>query len=221
MVAGNDPEGAVDAVTRSQHAFIDMDRMMASTKANIVAELRKSAESLGLLGTVLDARVIHLDVLTALAVARTYGDDKLKSMMEAQGMSTDLDKKAADRIKESTLGKMLSGGALGTGKRGPKAGSNTNAAFEKLAKIASLDDGSLNRAIGRALVDTGIIAGFETEKPFGSKDRMYYSDLYVERNEGDPIRLEFMWRKDTQKAAISNYVLKKLESYGKAVGLIP
>jgi hypothetical protein len=220
VVAGNDPEGAVNAVTRSQHAFIDMDRMMSSTNANIVAELRKSAESLGLLGTVLDARVIHLDVLTALAVARTYGDEKLKAMMESQGMSTDLDKKAVDRIKESTLGKMLSGGGLSTGKRGPKAGSNTNAAFEKLAQIASLDDGSLNRAIGRALVDAGIITSFDTEKPFGNKDRVYYSDLYVERNEADPIRLEFMWRKDTQTAAISNYVLKKLEAYGKAVGLI-
>jgi hypothetical protein len=68
-------------------------------------------------------------------------------------------------------------------------------------------------------VGAGLIDRFEAEKVFG-KDRTYYSDLFVERSSADPIGLEFMWRNSTGTAAISNYVLKKLESYGKAVGLL-
>jgi hypothetical protein len=67
-------------------------------------------------------------------------------------MSTDRDDKALDRIRESVLGKLLAGATLGTGRRGPKPGSNTVAAFEKLAQIASADDGAINRSIGAALL---------------------------------------------------------------------
>ena len=219
VIAGNDPEGSVNAVTRGRYAFVDIDRMMTSTEANIVADLQKNAAKLGILGTVLDARVIHLDIRTALAVARAYGDDKLKALMVAQGMSIDADTTAKTKIKESVLGRLIAGSTLGTGRRGPKPGSNTIAAFEKLALIASKDDGAINRAFGTALKDAGLISDFATERDFG-KDRKYFSDLYVERDSRDPIRLEFMWRSKTGTAQVSNYVLKKLESYGKAVGLL-
>lgn len=219
VVAGNDPEGAVNAVTRGRHAYVDIDRMMTSTEANIVADLQENAAKLGILGTVLDARVIHLDILTALAVARTYSDEKLKELMLAQGMSVDPDHKASERITTSVLGRLISGATLGTAKRGPKPGNNTIAAFEKLALIASKDDGALNRAIGTALKSTGLVTSFEIEKEFG-KERKYFSDVYVERDGHNPVRLEFMWRKSTGTAQVSNYVLKKLESYGKAVNLL-
>lgn len=219
IVAGNDPEGSVNAVTRGRHAYADIDRMMTSTNANIVVDLQANVSKLGILGTVLDARIIHLDVFTALAVARTYGDEQLKELMAARGMSTDRDSKALDRIRESVLGKLLSGSTLGTSRRGRKPGSNTVAAFEKLAEIASINDGALNRAIGAALVDAGLAETCQTEKEFG-KDRKYYSDLQVKRPSTESVRLEFMWRKSTGTAEISNYVLMKLDNYGKAVGLL-
>ena len=43
---------------------------MSSTGANIVEELKKYPDQVGILGTVLDSKIIHLDVLTALAVAK-------------------------------------------------------------------------------------------------------------------------------------------------------
>jgi hypothetical protein len=81
-------------------------------------------------------------------------------------------------------------------RRGRKPGSNTTAAFAKLAEVASINDTAINRAIGEALKAAGVIKSYETEKPFGT-DWTDYSDLYVINASGERIRLEFMWRRST------------------------
>ncbi|OZG27690.1 hypothetical protein BH683_017620 [Williamsia sp. 1138] len=218
VVSDSNAESAVNAVTRGRDAYADIDRMMTSTNANIVADLQKFPDRLGILGTVLDARVVYLDVFSALAVARTFADDSLRQLMTEKGMSTSKDSKAIDRIGDSTLGILLQGSTLGTGRRGAKAKGNTLSAFSNLTAIASDNDTLINIAIATALKQTGIITDFEPEKLFG-KDRKYYSDLIVTLPTGESIRLEFMWRNSTGSADISNYVLKKLEIYGKSIGL--
>ncbi|MCC3328329.1 hypothetical protein [Nocardia abscessus] len=218
VIAGNDPSSTVGALTRGPFAYADIDRMMTATDANIVAELKKYPAQIGILGTVLDARVLHLDVLSALAVAREYGDDELKSLMKDAGMAVNRDAQAKSRIMESVLGTLLKGGKLGTGRRGTRGGGSTQTAFENLAKIARTSDGAINRAIGNALVDCGIIIGFETEKSLGT-ELSYKSDIACIRPNG-PVRLEMMWRTKTNMAEVSNYTLKKLEQYGKAIKLL-
>lgn len=56
VIAGNDPEPDVAALTRGGYAHADIGKLMASTGANIVKELRKYPERVGILGTVLDAQ---------------------------------------------------------------------------------------------------------------------------------------------------------------------
>ncbi|SQI35940.1 Uncharacterised protein [Rhodococcus coprophilus] len=219
VLAGNDPEGAVEAVTRGGHALADIDRMMTATGANIVAELKKTPDRIGILSTVLDARVLYLDTVTALAVARQYGDADLKELMRAKGMSTSSDASAATRLRDSGLGQLLQGGTLGTGKRGPKTGPDTKAAFNNLAQIARTNDIALNRAIGAGLADAGLIERAETERMLGTEFK-YKSDLYCERSGLQPVRLEMMWRARAGRADISNYVLGKLAKYGRAMGLL-
>ena len=63
-----------------------------------------------------------------------------------------------------------------------------------------------------------MIDGFEVEKDLGTELK-FTSDLYCMRS-GEPIRLEIMWRTNTGRAAIANYVLGKLGNYGKAIGLL-
>jgi DNA (cytosine-5)-methyltransferase 1 len=75
----------------------------------------------------------------------------------------------------------------------------------------------LNKAIGEALIAAGLVSSFETEKPLGTVLR-FDSDLYILRN-GEPIRIEVMWRTTTGRAEIANYVLTKLGNYAKAIGL--
>lgn len=218
VVAGNDVEGDVAALTRGGFAYADIDRLVNSTGANVVHDLKKQPDDLGILGTVLDVKILHLDVFTALAVARQHANDRLRELMKAEGLSTNKDKQADTRLTASELGLIVSGGSLGTRRRGSKPGNNTKTAFEGLARIARNDDGLLNRAIGEGLVSAGLVESYETEKQLGTQLR-FDSDLYVMRG-GQPIRLELMWRTTTSRAEIANYVLTKLGNYAKAIGLI-
>ncbi|GAA4714547.1 hypothetical protein GCM10023215_67160 [Pseudonocardia yuanmonensis] len=218
VITGNDSEGDVAALTRGAFGTTDVSRAMSSTGANIVEELKKYPDQVGILGTVLDSKIIHIDVLTALAVARLYGDTALHDLMRAQNMTVKPSASDKGRIESSELGLLLGGKSLATRKRGPKPGSGTQTAFANLAKIAQSDDGALNRAIAAGLVATGLIKSFETEKSLGTS-LTYYSDIYAELD-GGPIRLEVMWRLKAGRADIANYTLGKLGSYGRAIGLL-
>lgn len=218
VIAGNDVEGDVAALTRGGFAYADIDRLVNSTEANIVHELKKVPDDLGILGTVLDVKILHLDVFTALAIARQYASDELREAMRNEKLSVSKDRQAHDRLRASELGLIIAGNSLGTRRRGMKPGGNTKTAFEGLARIARTQDGLLNRAIGAALVSAGLVDSFEAEKALGTVLR-YNSDLYVMRD-GEPIRIEIMWRTDTSRAGIANYVLTKLGNYARAIGLI-
>jgi DNA (cytosine-5)-methyltransferase 1 len=218
VIAGNDPDADVAALNRGGQALADIDRLMTSTGANIVKELKKFPDQIGILGTVLDARILHVDMVTALAVARQFGDDELHGLMRAKNMSTQPDETARTRLLGSELGVIMAGETLGTRKRGSKPGGGTQQAFNSLAEIARTRDALCNRAIGAAMVDLGLINEFEVEKDLGTELK-FTSDLYCIRN-AEPIRLEIMWRTETGRAAIANYVLGKLGNYGKAIGLL-
>lgn len=218
VIAGNDPEGDVAALTRGGYAYADIDRLLTATAANIVEELRKHPEQLGILGTVLDAKILHVDRVTILAVARAFGDERLHELMRDSGMSTTADAKAGERLASSELGLIFAGESLGTRKRGSKAGGGTDAAFGSLAKIARTNDSAINRAIGSGLVDLGLIDDFDIERDLGTS-LTFTSDLYCKRG-NEPIRIEVMWRSTTSRAEIANYVLTKLGNYGRAIGLL-
>jgi len=192
---------------------------MTSTNANIVGELKKSPDSVGILGTILDARIIHLDLFTVLAVARTYGNKRLHQLMRDKGMSVTPDKDVNNRVVNSQRGTLISGGSLATRRRGLKPRGNTMDAFVKLAEIAQTNDGLLNDSIGRALRGAQLVDKYRTEETVTSANLVYLSDIYCQIA-GTPIRLEVMWRKSTGRAEISNYVLTKLRNYGKAIGLL-
>jgi hypothetical protein len=219
VIAGNDPDADVAALTRGGFALADIDRLMTSTGANIVHELKQYPDQLGILGTVLDARIVNIDMVTILAVAREYGHQELHDLMKAAGMSTQRDRSANERLSSSELGLILSGQSLGTRKRGSKPGGGTQQAFAGLAEIARTKDAVCNRALGAALQSLGLIESFETERSLGT-ELSFTSDLYCVRPGGEPIRLEVMWRSTTGRATIANYVLMKLGNYGKAIGLL-
>jgi DNA (cytosine-5)-methyltransferase 1 len=218
VIAGNDPEGDVAALTRGGYALADIDRLMTSTGANIVKELKEHPDQLGILASVLDARILHVDMMTALAVARRYGDEHLHELMKTAGMSIKPDAAATDRLRSSELGLIFSGQSLGTRKRGGKPGGGTKTAFGGLANIARTNDGACNQAFGAGLVDISLIEAFETEKPLGT-ELSFTSDLYCV-GPSDPVRIEIMWRSTTSRADIANYVLGKLGNYGRAIGLL-
>ena len=80
------------------------------------------------------------------------------------------------------------------------------------------NDGLLNDAIGRGLAACGLVSAPETERSLGT-DLNFKNDLYCLHG-GLPLRLEMMWRARTGRADIANYVLGKINNYGRAIGLL-
>lgn len=218
VIAGNDPESEVRSLTWGSSSSADIERLMVATNANVVQELKKYPEKLGILGTRLDARVMSIPMTVVLAIVRQYADVVLQQKMNAVNMDTRKDSSAQQRLQESELARAFRSESIGLGRRGQPAGTNTKEAFEKLLKITQTDDASVNRAIGYALKDCGLIADFKLEVDFGN-GLTRTTDIFCETSSG-PIRLEIMWRKQTGTAEIANYVLTKLYNYGRAIELL-
>ncbi|MDX7862085.1 hypothetical protein SJR95_18965 [Aeromonas caviae] len=218
VLAGNDPETDVDGLTRGTLYAADIDRMMAVTNANIVEELKKIPEKLGILGTFFDARIIHMKMIPALSIVRTYADDNLKLRMQKLGMSISKDSDIKERVTSTALANSFEGIPINTRAVGSKPGSNTIASFEKLCTIAATNDVLLNRCFGEAMKSMGLITDYKLEQNLGD-GLTRRTDILAFTSNG-PVRLEMMWRKKTGRAEISNYVLTKLYNYGRAVKYI-
>jgi short-subunit dehydrogenase len=78
---------------------------MTSTGANVVQELKQYPDQLGILGTVLDARIVHVNMLTVLSIARQYGDEELHDVVGRLRQHADPhdDERRADELGETVL----------------------------------------------------------------------------------------------------------------------
>ncbi len=103
VVAKNDPEAEVGVLTRGQHSTADIERLMASTDANIVKEIKEHPERLGLLGTAFDAKILSLPALTAIEVIHEHADDPLRGELGKQGFSVGGTTDAEGRLLDSDL----------------------------------------------------------------------------------------------------------------------
>ncbi len=220
VVAGNEPDGEVAGLTRGNLSLVDMDRLMTSTEANIVQDLKKTPEKLGLLATVLNAKILHLPVLAATASVRAFSDEKLQEKLKKEDFALSPKKpdEAISRLQQCELGSIFQLGKQKTLVRGKKLGDKSITSFEKVASVAQQDDASVNRAIGNALLAAGLIDSFDIEVPLPGAYAVR-SDMSVTGKFGKA-RIEMMWRTKTGRADIANYTLKKLEVYGKAIGFI-
>ena len=191
---------------------------MSATGANVLKDLKRHPDKLGLLAHVLDARILHLPMVTASAIARQFGGmGRLHELMEKQALSTSAAPDALGRLGQSDIARAFRREGMTTRARGPKPNKDTIARFQRLAAIASRDDKALNAAFGEALKAAGYTPNYVLEAPFGDQRR---SDLLVHDDSGSPIRLELMWRSKAGRADIANYSLTKLYNYARAIGLI-
>ncbi|MCT7970296.1 hypothetical protein NG799_28675 [Laspinema sp. D1] len=221
VIAGNDPEKDVASLTRGSSSTADIERLMVATNANVVKELKSYPDKIGILGTMLDARIIPLPILTVLSVVRKYASDALRAKMKEVSMDTrsvDSIKKTSKRLRNSELARALNSETIGLGRSGQAPGSNTIESFEKLAKIARTNDELANKALGQGLQDEGLIRSFKTEVDLGN-GLTRRTDLVCETEFGK-VRIEVMWRKTTSRADIANYVLQKVQNYGRALGFL-
>lgn len=220
VAAGSEPSQEIAALTRGKFAATDIERLMSATEANIVQELKKYPEKLGILATILDAKILHLPVTTALYIIRAFSDDALKARMRLAnlGLTPNKEADALERLSQTEVARMFRSESQTVSSKRGYLGSKSRDAFEKLADLAASSDIALNRALGDALKNARLVESFETERDFG-KGLTRRTDLLCQSPIG-PVRLEVMWRKRTSRAEIANYTLGKIYNYGKALGYL-
>lgn len=217
VLAANEPDKDVAALTKGEFLTADINRMLVSTNANIVEELKKYPDKIGILANYFDCRIIYMPIVTTLFIIRDFADDKLREIMRDNNLSDKVDGSGLERLKNSELARMINAHYKLQAKKG-KTGPDSINAFKKLVEIAEDNDKLLNRTFGKALVESGLVESAQVEGNYGNGLKRK-TDLVCKTNIGE-IRLEFMWRSNTSQAAISNYVLTKLYNYGKAIGML-
>lgn len=217
VLGQNQPSKDVEALTKGEFLDADIQRLLVSTGANLVQDLKKIPDKIALLSNYLDTKIIYIPIIDALSIVRNYANDDLKSVMKTKGMSLKKDAQIGERLQNSELVRMIQMDTKLMGKKGV-TGSNSLNAFGKLLEISETNDRLLNDAFGRALQENGYIEEYLTEQNFGG-GLTRRTDLLCKIS-GKELRLEFMWRKNTSKAEIANYTLTKLYNYGRALGFI-
>ena len=218
VIAGNDPEAEVGTLTSGSHFSADIDRLLASTDANVVQDLKRYPAKLGLLGRSFDARILYVPFMTAVALVRDLADEALKQRLEAQSFSMKAPGDGIERLRESQLVRALSNQPVTPRAAGRKPGKERVDEFLKLTQLAKTDDGALNRLVGEALQKAGVIDSYKAEDGIGAAQKRS-TDIFCKFGDAS-VRLEFMWRAQASVGEIAKYVLEKLYQYGKAIGFL-
>lgn len=217
VIAGNNPEQEVAALTRGGYSKADISCLMHSTKGNVVEDLKKYSDKVGILGTVLEAKIIYLPIATARSIVIKYATDELQARMRQAGIQMRKDSTASARLLNSELAQAFQ--ALPRGLSRPvRPSRESREAFEKLSEIAQKNDELLNQAIGKALQANSLVSYYKTEVELHGRITVR-SDLLCTTDSG-LVRLELMWKKWANRSEIANYVLNKLQNYGRAIGLL-
>lgn len=219
VIAGNDPEADVGTLTYGADFSADITRLLASTDANVVKDLKKYPDKVGLLGRFFDARILYMPMMTAMSVVRDFADDSLRDELSKNNFLMTKSKDGQVRLLESQLAQAFRNNQVGIRSPGRKPGEDRQKEFQLLSEYAKKDDGALNESIGRALQQAGLIQSFTAEADVGSAQNRN-ADLLCSTPSGDHVRLEFMWRATTSVAEIAKYALEKLYHYGKAIGFL-
>jgi DNA (cytosine-5)-methyltransferase 1 len=217
-IAGNDPETEVGTLTTGSHFSADIDRLLASTDANVVQDLKRYPAKLGLLGRSFDARILQIPCMTVIAVVRDLADPMLKQRLEAQGFSMKPPGDGIERLRESQLARALLNEPVTPRTAGRRPGRERQEELMKLTQFAKTDDGALNRLLGEALIKAGLIDSYKAEDGIGAAQKRSTDILCTTRDAS--VRLEFMWRAQTTVGEIAKYVLEKLYHYGRAIGFL-
>jgi energy-coupling factor transporter ATP-binding protein EcfA2 len=215
IIGGNNPEQEVAGLTRGAYSKADISCLMNSTKANVVEDLKRYSDKVGILVTVLEVKIIYLPIATARSILVEYADNNLKEKFKQNGISSlRRDQKLRERINKSQIFSAFQKQPI-TISRTSRPNSDSRKTFEKISEIAQKNDVLLNKTFGKALQKHGLINSFKTEATFGKK-RIIKSDLLCQID-SETIRLELMWTKWASSADIANYVLKKIHNYGRAI----
>ncbi len=107
VAAGNDPEDQVATLTYGTEFHVDTARLLAMTSSNMAKKLQGQPDKMGILGTMLGARLLYLPATTALEVIQDGADDVLRARLGLDSPT----QKGQGLLLESKLALAFKGGA--------------------------------------------------------------------------------------------------------------
>jgi energy-coupling factor transporter ATP-binding protein EcfA2 len=218
VIAGNDPKDAVRILTRGRGSTADIERLLGETEANITKKLQKYTHRVGILSMMLDFRIIWLPCSLALNLSAVYGSEILQAELDKLGIKPKKNSNLSPQLLESDLAKAFLSQPTLQRSRSPNPKPELQTQFDQLLKIVEHQDQLLNQALGRSLQEHQLIASYQPEHKFGNHLEIQ-TDLCCATVAGTQ-HLEVMWRRSTSGAEIADYSLRKLYSYGQAIGLL-
>ena len=78
----NEPSKDVEALTKGENLEADIQRLLISTDANIIQEVKKIPDQIALLSHYLDTKIIYIPIVDALSIIRNYANNDLKKIMK-------------------------------------------------------------------------------------------------------------------------------------------
>ena len=135
VAAGNDPDNDVAALTRGNLHTCDVGQddvgYEGECRGGAQGPPREDRHS----RAVLDAKIVHLPITAALALARRFADDALSSEMKQANLSLHVQMGDKDRLKNTDIQRAFLNERGGPRTRGRKPGTNTVDAFESLQRL--------------------------------------------------------------------------------------
>ncbi|WP_405937606.1 hypothetical protein OG338_13730 [Streptomyces sp. NBC_00726] len=228
--ASTDPGVLMHLTNSSRFGFVDGNALLAATPASVIGKWW--AQRRGLLTQMivqLDARVFGLPPSVAIPILRRFGPESVSTTLASLDVSDQGVASIVRNVKRSDFGKYLLGIAMSTYETRGTPSSVSSPAFDRLAERGFTHgaDKELNKAVLQALKAFLEANGVEASE-FRAEEKMSFTPLIPDTSfilDNEAVCLEYTWRSgdyltNKNRAAISAYILGKLQNYARELGYV-
>lgn len=224
VIAGNNPSSDIDFLTKGEKSNIDFERLMSSSRGNIVEQIKKHYKICAIAAKEFDCKIVHIDYKQACEYIKyeiKQKDEEIKRLdkiLYDNGIKPSGKRAILETLNKCELVNAIRNSHILKRSYHVNVVNQTDDEFKKLLKIASENDRILNKKICELLKENGYIQVGRVEESFGQLINIR-SDMLCSIP-GQYFRVEFMWRDSTTSGSIATYVLTKIYNYCNALGLL-
>ena len=225
VIAGNNPKGEIEYLTKGDYSLIDIDRLYSSTNSNIKTTIGERKCVCSMMAKEINYKIVSIDwqdVLEILRIKLKSEDDDTKKLEnylrdKCNGFKLGKSQKQLNILETMNLTRGIKGLQYKR-KNSCEKLIRKEEMFKAVLKLAEDNDRIINKKICEAMKENGLIEVGRVEENYG--------DVYQIRSDmlcsipGKYFRVEFMWRETASAANIAEYALNKLYKYCRAMRII-
>lgn len=229
----SDSVGILEALTGGQRlGLVEPQRLLSITPDSEIGRWWEARRSL--LTSMLyrlDTRIIALPPSTSIPILRRHGPDEVVEMLKDLELPMRTDGELVNYLQRSDLGRFIEGTAESTSEGRGRTSTTSPSMFDLMAQSYSFGSGRdkpLNRAMGSAI--EGFIERVDTQFDSVTVESKIDTEIplipdVALHSPGLVMCLEFHWRSGdfltrSHRSEVAQYVLRKVRSYGRALGWI-